>query len=61
MNTAHVNAVMIVGEPFMNVAPYDFQRQNITQRIHELIPIMLKCASAAHNTRCPHSQFLGIG
>jgi hypothetical protein len=57
MNEAHVTAVMILGEPFKgislkhghihsrsyaDVTRYDFERQNITGRIHALIPTMLR-------------------
>eukprot|EP01127_Copromyxa_protea_P020718 TRINITY_DN6955_c0_g1_i3.p1 TRINITY_DN6955_c0_g1~~TRINITY_DN6955_c0_g1_i3.p1 ORF type:complete len:359 (+),score=78.04 TRINITY_DN6955_c0_g1_i3:111-1187(+) len=42
MKNAHINSVLILGEPFMSTEPYDFSQQNITKRIHELIPTMLK-------------------
>jgi len=42
MNDAHIDAVLILGEPFASDEPYDFQKQNITSRIHKLIPTMLK-------------------
>eukprot|EP01114_Cavostelium_apophysatum_P011966 TRINITY_DN26564_c0_g1_i1.p1 TRINITY_DN26564_c0_g1~~TRINITY_DN26564_c0_g1_i1.p1 ORF type:complete len:599 (-),score=100.77 TRINITY_DN26564_c0_g1_i1:9-1805(-) len=42
MNDAHVEAVMVVGEPFSRDGLYDFQAQNMTARIHALIPIMVK-------------------
>lgn len=41
MKNAHVDAVMILGEPF-TADVYDFNNQSLTSRIHELIPIMLK-------------------
>jgi aarF domain-containing kinase len=42
MNEAHCSAVMILGEPFAQPGPFDFGAQNVTKRIHELIPTMLK-------------------
>ncbi|KAG9472499.1 atypical kinase COQ8B, mitochondrial [Eleutherodactylus coqui] len=39
---AHVDAVMILGEAFASVEPFNFGTQNTTQRIHDLIPVMLK-------------------
>jgi len=42
MNDAHVSAVMVVGEPFAKKGKYNFGEQNVTERIHKLIPIMLK-------------------
>ncbi|GIX70764.1 atypical kinase COQ8B, mitochondrial [Caerostris extrusa] len=42
MEEAHVDAVMILGEAFACKKPFDFKQQNMTQRIHHLVPIMLK-------------------
>lgn len=42
MKEAHIDAVLILGEPFSMNEPYDFERQNITARIHTLIPVMLR-------------------
>lgn len=42
MEEAHVDAVMILGEAFACKSPFDFQKQNMTHRIHHLVPIMLK-------------------
>ena len=39
---AHVNAVMILGEPFMENKPFDFGVQDTTARIQRLIPILLE-------------------
>ncbi|XP_064408797.1 atypical kinase COQ8B, mitochondrial [Latimeria chalumnae] len=39
---AHVDAVMILGEAFAASAPFNFGTQNTTQRIQNLIPVMLK-------------------
>eukprot|EP01126_Amoeba_proteus_P042806 TRINITY_DN4662_c0_g1_i14.p1 TRINITY_DN4662_c0_g1~~TRINITY_DN4662_c0_g1_i14.p1 ORF type:complete len:315 (-),score=60.22 TRINITY_DN4662_c0_g1_i14:123-1067(-) len=42
MKMAHINAVLILGQPFAQNLPFDFSQQNISERIHELIPTMLK-------------------
>ncbi|MBN3309144.1 COQ8A kinase, partial [Amia calva] len=42
MENAHVDAVMILGEAFASQVPFDFGSQSTTQRIHNLIPVMLK-------------------
>lgn len=42
MENAHVDAVMILGEAFSSVEPFDFGAQSTTERIHRLIPVMLK-------------------
>lgn len=44
MTKAHVDSVMTLAEPFMNYAPdvYDFKDQTITDRVRELIPVMLR-------------------
>ncbi|KAJ8399385.1 hypothetical protein AAFF_G00410970 [Aldrovandia affinis] len=42
MEDAHVDAVMILGEAFSAKEPFDFGAQNTTERIHRLIPVMLK-------------------
>uniref|UniRef100_A0A8D0A5N0 Coenzyme Q8B n=1 Tax=Sander lucioperca TaxID=283035 RepID=A0A8D0A5N0_SANLU len=39
---AHVEAVMILGEAFASVEPFDFGTQSTTQRIQSLIPVMLR-------------------
>ncbi|XP_041796395.1 atypical kinase COQ8B, mitochondrial isoform X2 [Chelmon rostratus] len=39
---AHVEAVMILGEAFACTEPFDFGVQSTTQRIQNLIPIMLR-------------------
>ncbi len=38
---AHVDAVMILGEPFMEDKPFDFSQQDTTRRIQRLVPILL--------------------
>ncbi|XP_066533541.1 atypical kinase COQ8A, mitochondrial [Hoplias malabaricus] len=42
MMNAHVDAVMILGEAFASEEPFDFGAQSTTERIHNLIPVMLK-------------------
>uniref|UniRef100_A0A3Q3AYM4 Atypical kinase COQ8A, mitochondrial n=1 Tax=Kryptolebias marmoratus TaxID=37003 RepID=A0A3Q3AYM4_KRYMA len=42
MENAHVDAVMILGEAFSSEQPFDFGEQSTTERIHRLIPVMLR-------------------
>ena len=42
MKDAHVGAVMIVGEPFAAKGAFDFGDSNMTSRIYEKIPHMIK-------------------
>ncbi|XP_034017954.1 atypical kinase COQ8A, mitochondrial [Thalassophryne amazonica] len=42
MVKAHVDAVMILGEAFASTEPFDFSSQSTTERIHNLIPVMLR-------------------
>ncbi|KAM4625049.1 LOW QUALITY PROTEIN: atypical kinase COQ8A, mitochondrial [Polymixia lowei] len=42
MENAHVDAVMILGEAFSSEVPFDFGAQSTTERIHSLIPVMLR-------------------
>ncbi|KAM8726733.1 atypical kinase COQ8A, mitochondrial isoform 2-T3 [Acanthopagrus schlegelii] len=42
MINAHVDAVMILGEAFASVESFEFGSQSTTERIHNLIPVMLK-------------------
>lgn len=42
MENAHVDAVMILGEAFSSAEPFDFGGQSTTERIHRLIPVMLR-------------------
>jgi aarF domain-containing kinase len=39
---AHVDAVMILGEPFSQDREFDFSLQDTTVRIHRLIPLLLE-------------------
>ncbi|XP_063757788.1 LOW QUALITY PROTEIN: atypical kinase COQ8A, mitochondrial [Eleginops maclovinus] len=42
MINAHVDAVMILGEAFNSTDTFEFGAQSTTERIHNLIPVMLK-------------------
>ncbi|XP_035278648.1 atypical kinase COQ8A, mitochondrial [Anguilla anguilla] len=42
MLSAHVDAVMILGEAFASHEPFNFGCQSTTERIHNLIPVMLR-------------------
>ncbi|XP_040916111.1 atypical kinase COQ8A, mitochondrial isoform X2 [Toxotes jaculatrix] len=42
MEDAHVDAVMILGEAFSSSKPFNFGAQSTTERIHSLIPVMLR-------------------
>lgn len=42
MENAHIDAVMILGEAFSSEQPFDFGTQRTTEKIHRLIPIMLR-------------------
>ncbi|XP_076604886.1 atypical kinase COQ8A, mitochondrial [Chaetodon auriga] len=42
MEKAHVDAVMILGEAFSSEELFDFGAQSTTERIHSLIPVMLR-------------------
>ncbi|XP_064622079.1 atypical kinase COQ8B, mitochondrial-like [Lineus longissimus] len=42
MEEAHIEAVMILGEAFASDGPFDFGGQDITVRINNLVPVMLK-------------------
>ncbi|XP_076013493.1 atypical kinase COQ8A, mitochondrial [Genypterus blacodes] len=42
MESAHVDAVMILGEAFSSEEPFNFGAQSTTERIHSLIPVMLR-------------------
>ncbi|XP_078720565.1 atypical kinase COQ8B, mitochondrial-like isoform X1 [Lampetra fluviatilis] len=42
MERAHVDAVMILGEPFRRDEPFDFGAQSTTARIQGLVPVLLR-------------------
>ncbi|OQV22285.1 AarF domain-containing protein kinase 4, partial [Hypsibius exemplaris] len=51
LENAHIDAAMILGEPFKTDAPFDFGNQDITKRIHTIIPVM-----AEHRLTPPPSE-----
>ncbi|KAM9110241.1 atypical kinase COQ8A, mitochondrial isoform 1-T6 [Megaptera novaeangliae] len=42
MEDAHLDAILTLGEAFASEEPFDFGTQSTTEKIHSLIPIMLK-------------------
>ncbi|XP_036774309.2 atypical kinase COQ8A, mitochondrial [Manis pentadactyla] len=42
MEDAHLDAILILGEAFASEEPFDFSTQSTTEKIHNLIPVMLK-------------------
>lgn len=42
MVEAHIESIVIVGEPFAGPGKFDFGNQAMTQRIYKLMPVMLK-------------------
>ena len=42
MTEAHVEAVMILGKAFSTDGKFDFTSQDTTQKIRQLVPVMLK-------------------
>ena len=44
MLNAHINSVLTLAEPFMDIAPdvYDFRDQTITDRVRGFIPVMVR-------------------
>jgi aarF domain-containing kinase len=44
MLNAHIDSVMTLAEPFMDFAPdvYDFRDQTVTDRVRNLIPVMIR-------------------
>ena len=41
METAHVDAVMILGEPFASSKPFDFGARTTAKRVQDLIPVSI--------------------
>lgn len=42
MEKVHVDAVMILGEAFSSEEPFDFGTQSTIERIHGLLPVMMR-------------------
>jgi aarF domain-containing kinase len=42
MQDAHVDSILTVGEPFHHEGEFDFGAQTITDKIYQLMPVMLR-------------------
>lgn len=42
MEESHIDAVMILGEIFQSIEPFDFAVQKTTKKIQQLVPTMVK-------------------
>lgn len=57
MRNAHIDSVLVLGEPFRKDAPdvFDFARQTITARVRDTIPVMLR-----HRLTPPPDETYGL-
>uniref|UniRef100_F1KZ88 Ubiquinone biosynthesis protein coq-8 n=1 Tax=Ascaris suum TaxID=6253 RepID=F1KZ88_ASCSU len=55
MEDAHCDSILILGETLASSGPYDFSKQNVTKRIHKLLPVMLE-----HRLKSPPEEVYSL-